>query len=156
MDLVAGVFELHFVAICRWQKVWPTACRRSFSPIRNHRAIVGKRIGKVARRRMSALPANTATPPAAVDRPAGRRYPVEPHPARGVARGCGRSTDLPGRSQRAGKTTLLRTIMGFIVRSRAPLRSRERASAACATNRIAQLGVGYAPEESQSSATHVA
>ena len=48
----------------------------------------------------------------------------------------------------AGKTTTFRTIMGFLKPVSGTIRFRDRPLAGMATFRIAQLGIGYAPEES--------
>ena len=49
----------------------------------------------------------------------------------------------------AGKTTTFRTIMGFIKPVSGAVRFEDRALVGMPTHRIAQLGVAYAPEESQ-------
>ena len=49
----------------------------------------------------------------------------------------------------AGKTTTFRTIMGFLKAVSGTISFRDRAIAGMATHRIAQMGIGYAPEESQ-------
>jgi len=49
----------------------------------------------------------------------------------------------------AGKTTTFRTIMGFLRPVSGTVRFRGQALVGMPTHRIAQLGVGYAPEESQ-------
>jgi branched-chain amino acid transport system ATP-binding protein len=48
----------------------------------------------------------------------------------------------------AGKTTTFRTIMGYLKPVSGTLQFRDKALAGMATYRIAQLGIGYAPEES--------
>jgi branched-chain amino acid transport system ATP-binding protein len=48
----------------------------------------------------------------------------------------------------AGKTTTFRTIMGFLKPVSGTIRFRDQPLAGMATFRIAQLGIGYAPEES--------
>lgn len=49
----------------------------------------------------------------------------------------------------AGKTTTFRTIMGFLKPVSGTIQFRDRPLAGMATFRIAQLGIGYAPEESE-------
>ena len=49
----------------------------------------------------------------------------------------------------AGKTTLFRTIMGFIAPVSGAIAFEGTSLAGLRTHRIAQLGVGYSPEESQ-------
>ena len=49
----------------------------------------------------------------------------------------------------AGKTTTFRTIMGYLKVVSGTISFQGRALAGLATHRIAQLGIGYAPEESQ-------
>jgi len=49
----------------------------------------------------------------------------------------------------AGKTTTFRTIMGFLQPTAGTIALKGRAIVGLATHRIAQLGIGYAPEESQ-------
>src|SRR5688500_11656978 len=49
----------------------------------------------------------------------------------------------------AGKTTTFRAIMGYVKPVSGSVRFAETALAGIPTHRIAQLGVGYAPEESQ-------
>ena len=49
----------------------------------------------------------------------------------------------------AGKTTTFRTIMGFLKPVSGAVRFEDRALVGMPTHRIAQLGVAYAPEESQ-------
>ena len=49
----------------------------------------------------------------------------------------------------AGKTTTFRTIMGYVKALSGEVRFDGTAISGMATHRIAQLGVGYAPEESQ-------
>ncbi len=49
----------------------------------------------------------------------------------------------------AGKTTTFRTIMGYLQPVSGSMQFRNRSINGMATFRIAQLGIGYAPEESQ-------
>jgi branched-chain amino acid transport system ATP-binding protein len=49
----------------------------------------------------------------------------------------------------AGKTTTLRTIMGYLQPAAGRIEFQGTALAKMRTDRIAQLGIGYAPEESQ-------
>ena len=49
----------------------------------------------------------------------------------------------------AGKTTTLRTIMGYLQPAAGGIEFQGRSLARMRTDRIAQLGIGYAPEESQ-------
>ena len=49
----------------------------------------------------------------------------------------------------AGKTTTFRTIMGYLKIVSGTISFQDRPLAGLATHRIAQLGIGYAPEESQ-------
>jgi branched-chain amino acid transport system ATP-binding protein len=49
----------------------------------------------------------------------------------------------------AGKTTTLRTVMGYLKTVSGTISFRDRPIVGMATHRIAQMGVGYAPEESQ-------
>ncbi len=49
----------------------------------------------------------------------------------------------------AGKTTTFRAIMGYLEIVSGTVSFRDRALAGMATHRIAQMGIGYAPEESQ-------
>lgn len=49
----------------------------------------------------------------------------------------------------AGKTTTFRTIMGFLKPVSGSIQFQNQALVGMATHRIAQLGVGYSPEESQ-------
>lgn len=62
--------------------------------------------------------------------------------------GAGELVCLVGRNG-AGKTTTFRAIMGFLKWVSGSVRFRGVPLAGVATHRIAQLGVGYAPEESQ-------
>ena len=62
--------------------------------------------------------------------------------------GAGELVCLVGRNG-AGKTTTFRTIMGFLRPVSGTVRFRGQALVGMPTHRIAQLGVGYAPEESQ-------
>jgi branched-chain amino acid transport system ATP-binding protein len=61
---------------------------------------------------------------------------------------AGQLVCLVGRNG-AGKTTTFRTIMGYLQPVSGTIRFRERALNNLATFRIAQMGIGYAPEESQ-------
>ncbi len=49
----------------------------------------------------------------------------------------------------AGKTTTFRTIMGYLKPVSGSIQFRDRSINGLATFRIAQMGIGYAPEESQ-------
>src|SRR4030081_1515050 len=49
----------------------------------------------------------------------------------------------------AGKTTTFRSIMGYLKMVSGTIYFMKRPLAGMATHRIAQLGIGYAPEESQ-------
>jgi branched-chain amino acid transport system ATP-binding protein len=62
--------------------------------------------------------------------------------------GAGELVCLMGRNG-AGKTTTLRTIMGYLRPISGVISFNGAAIAGMATHRIAQMGVGYAPEESQ-------
>jgi branched-chain amino acid transport system ATP-binding protein len=62
--------------------------------------------------------------------------------------GAGELVCLIGRNG-AGKTTLFRTIMGFIAPGSGAMTFQGTSIVGMRTFRIAQLGVGYAPEESQ-------
>jgi len=62
--------------------------------------------------------------------------------------GAGELVCLVGRNG-AGKTTTFRTIMGFLRPVSGTVQFRGQALVGMPTHRIAQLGVGYAPEESQ-------
>ncbi|HEX4762881.1 MAG TPA: ABC transporter ATP-binding protein [Usitatibacter sp.] len=65
-----------------------------------------------------------------------------------LAVGAGELVCLVGRNG-AGKTTTFRTIMGFLVPVSGAVRFRDETLTGMPTHRIAQRGVGYAPEESQ-------
>ena len=62
--------------------------------------------------------------------------------------GAGQLVCLVGRNG-AGKTTTFRTIMGYRRPVSGTIRFAEQAITGMATHRIAQMGVGYAPEESE-------
>ncbi len=62
--------------------------------------------------------------------------------------GPGELVCLVGRNG-AGKTTTFRTIMGYLRPATGTIAFRDRSLVNVPTYRIAQLGVGYAPEESQ-------
>jgi branched-chain amino acid transport system ATP-binding protein len=61
---------------------------------------------------------------------------------------AGQLVCLVGRNG-AGKTTTFRSIMGFVKPVSGTIRFQDQALVGMPTHRIAQLGVGYAPEESQ-------
>src|SRR5215211_2560957 len=61
---------------------------------------------------------------------------------------AGQLVCLMGRNG-AGKTTTLRAIMGYVRPVSGTISFQEHAIAGEATHRIAQMGIGYAPEESQ-------
>ncbi len=61
---------------------------------------------------------------------------------------AGQLVCLVGRNG-AGKTTTFRTIMGYLKPVSGTMQFRERSIDGMPTFRIAQLGIGYAPEESQ-------
>lgn len=61
---------------------------------------------------------------------------------------AGQLVCLVGRNG-AGKTTMFRTIMGFLKPISGTIQFLNQAIGGVATHRIAQLGIGYAPEESQ-------
>ena len=61
---------------------------------------------------------------------------------------AGRLVCLVGRNG-AGKTTTLRTIMGYLKVVSGTIYFMKQPIAGLATHRIAQMGIGYAPEESQ-------
>ncbi|MEO7742624.1 MAG: ATP-binding cassette domain-containing protein [Usitatibacter sp.] len=65
-----------------------------------------------------------------------------------LAVGAGELVCLVGRNG-AGKTTTFRTIMGYQRPVSGTMRFRDRALARMPTHRIALLGIGYSPEESQ-------
>ena len=65
-----------------------------------------------------------------------------------LAVGAGELVCLVGRNG-AGKTTTFRTIMGFLKPISGRVSLRDTPVTGLATHRIAQMGVGYAPEESQ-------
>ena len=84
------------------------------------------------------------------DRPAHRRHPEQPHPARHLARGRGRASSsassgatAPARPRPSARSWAISSP------SRARCSSATSAIDGMATFRIAQLGIGYAPEESQ-------
>jgi branched-chain amino acid transport system ATP-binding protein len=62
--------------------------------------------------------------------------------------GAGELVCLVGRNG-AGKTTTFRTIMGYLKPISGAVHFKDMALVGVATHRIAQAGVGYAPEESQ-------
>lgn len=61
---------------------------------------------------------------------------------------AGQLVCLVGRNG-AGKTTMFRTIMGFLKHVSGTVQFQNQTLADMPTHRIAQLGIGYAPEESQ-------
>ena len=65
-----------------------------------------------------------------------------------LAVGAGQIACLVGRNG-AGKTTLFRTLMGFIAPVSGAIDFQGTSLVGLRTHRIAQLGVGYSPEESQ-------
>jgi branched-chain amino acid transport system ATP-binding protein len=65
-----------------------------------------------------------------------------------LAVGAGELVCLVGRNG-AGKTTTFRTIMGYLKPVSGLVRFRKETLIGMPTHKIAQLGVGYAPEESQ-------
>ena len=65
-----------------------------------------------------------------------------------IAVAAGQLVCLVGRNG-AGKTTTFRTIMGFLKPVSGTMRFQDQALVGMPTHRIAQLGVGYSPEESQ-------
>jgi branched-chain amino acid transport system ATP-binding protein len=65
-----------------------------------------------------------------------------------LAVAAGELVCLVGRNG-AGKTTTFRAIMGFLKTVSGTISFQDRPLAGMATHRIAQLGIGYAPEESQ-------
>src|SRR5580765_6835169 len=65
-----------------------------------------------------------------------------------LAVGAGQLVCLVGRNG-AGKTTTLRTLMGYRKMVSGTISFGGTPIAGMATHRIAQLGVGYAPEESE-------
>jgi len=65
-----------------------------------------------------------------------------------LAVNAGQLVCLMGRNG-AGKTTTLRAIMGYVRPVSGTISFREQPIAGMATYRIAQMGLGYAPEESQ-------
>ncbi len=69
---------------------------------------------------------------------------------RGVSLGvaAGQLVCLVGRNG-AGKTTTFRSIMGYLKSVSGNIAFEGRSIAGLATHRIAQMGIGYAPEESQ-------
>jgi len=62
--------------------------------------------------------------------------------------GAGQLICLVGRNG-AGKTTTFRTVMGYLKPAGGAIRFQGQALVGMPTHRIAQLGIGYAPEESQ-------
>jgi branched-chain amino acid transport system ATP-binding protein len=62
--------------------------------------------------------------------------------------GAGELICLVGRNG-AGKTTTFRTIMGYLKPISGAIEFRDSSIVGVATHRIAQMGVGYAPEDSQ-------
>ena len=62
--------------------------------------------------------------------------------------GPGELVCLVGRNG-AGKTTTFRTVMGYLKPISGAVQFKDQALVGLATHRIAQAGVGYAPEESQ-------
>ena len=65
-----------------------------------------------------------------------------------LAVGAGEMVCLVGRNG-AGKTTSFRTIMGFLKPVSGTVRFKDETLTGMPTHRIAQRGLGYAPEESQ-------
>jgi branched-chain amino acid transport system ATP-binding protein len=65
-----------------------------------------------------------------------------------LAVAAGQLVCLVGRNG-AGKTTTFRTIMGFLMPVSGALTFENQSLAGMPTHRIAQLGIGYSPEESQ-------
>ncbi|HVE48777.1 MAG TPA: ATP-binding cassette domain-containing protein [Casimicrobiaceae bacterium] len=65
-----------------------------------------------------------------------------------LAVGSGQLACLVGRNG-AGKTTTFRTLMGYVKPASGTISFRGQPIARLPTHRIAQLGIGYAPEESQ-------
>ena len=65
-----------------------------------------------------------------------------------LAVGAGELVCLVGRNG-AGKTTTFRTVMGFLKPVSGAVKFRDEMLTGMPTHRIAQLGLGYAPEESQ-------
>ncbi|MDQ6620285.1 MAG: ABC transporter ATP-binding protein [Pseudomonadota bacterium] len=65
-----------------------------------------------------------------------------------LAIGAGELVCLMGRNG-AGKTTTLRTIMGYLRPVSGAISFNQKTIVGMATHRIAQLGIGYSPEESQ-------
>ncbi len=61
---------------------------------------------------------------------------------------AGQLVCLVGRNG-AGKTTTFRTVMGFLKPVSGAILFQQKSLAGLATQQIAQLGIGYAPEESQ-------
>ena len=64
-----------------------------------------------------------------------------------LAVGAGELVCLVGRNG-AGKTTTFRTIMGYLRPVSGSVRFRDSTLTGLATHRVAQMGLGYAPEES--------
>jgi branched-chain amino acid transport system ATP-binding protein len=65
-----------------------------------------------------------------------------------IAVGAGQLVCLMGRNG-AGKTTTLRAVMGYVRPVSGTISFKDRPIAGMATHRIAQMGMGYSPEESQ-------
>jgi branched-chain amino acid transport system ATP-binding protein len=65
-----------------------------------------------------------------------------------IAVGAGQLVCLMGRNG-AGKTTTLRAVMGYVRPVSGTISFKERPIVGMATHRIAQMGMGYSPEESQ-------
>ena len=65
-----------------------------------------------------------------------------------LAVAAGQLVCLIGRNG-AGKTTTLRTIMGYLKVVSGTILFKQQTLTGMPTHRIAQLGIGYAPEESQ-------
>jgi len=62
--------------------------------------------------------------------------------------GAGELVCLVGRNG-AGKTTTFRAVMGYLKAVSGTITFRDRTIGGMATHRIAQMGIGYSPEESQ-------
>jgi branched-chain amino acid transport system ATP-binding protein len=62
--------------------------------------------------------------------------------------GAGQLVCLMGRNG-AGKTTTMRAIMGYVTPVGGTISFKDRAIGGLPTHRIAQMGIGYSPEESQ-------
>ena len=65
-----------------------------------------------------------------------------------IAVGAGQLVCLMGRNG-AGKTTTLRAVMGYVRPVSGTISFKDRPIVGMATHRIAQMGMGYSPEESQ-------